>query len=596
MTDIDVLICYRGRFKSQVERLDKLLATHNLGVTFDAEILTPDVDYLKADIEWISLGLQDGGDDTRWRAPISEAVKRSKLVVFLIDTQDRSENVMNEIAWAARSGKPLFIVFNTKGDGHSEDWEGINLGMLEAYYGLVANNPEMPRFGYHFITHDENEGLEDRLTILVNRILSYFDLVQRDAVPRYSLDHETTLADVEASPSIRARRQLREVQQRLANALGQDSSPYTGDMLQVTLEKLHARERDGETRDGRIYPRNSPFSYPEQSERERYRLTEALINKIRPGPFESPDFLVMFARELVSLQMVLGHAVRPVVLIGTIPLAPSNQQVDVILRPDYCVLLVDSSQADFVYQMLKSAVLSWKITSQPGHLPVSMSTRVEDTREVITQSPGLVEGFARSLRRMLEQGIPGSSTSGQPPPAYHPTLSTLIVFQKRFSVAAALARILVLDAGPSAGKISMAEEKNPEVMSPGDWVLAADALAAHLVFESAASLDSVDPTIAYQAILLGLAAQSLIERSIDRLAPLEIIPGSRRMNGVATYFADYLLQGRMPQEAIEQRVAGPREVATTLVMLLEEAATQGYIDPAAIRPSTRWRRNLVEQD
>ena len=39
--DIDILLCYRGRFKRQLERLDRILTTHKLHITFDAQILTP---------------------------------------------------------------------------------------------------------------------------------------------------------------------------------------------------------------------------------------------------------------------------------------------------------------------------------------------------------------------------------------------------------------------------------------------------------------------------------------------------------------------------------------------------------------------------
>ena len=43
MTHIHILLCYRGRFRAQVTRLDELLTQRGLGVTFDAEILQPGV-------------------------------------------------------------------------------------------------------------------------------------------------------------------------------------------------------------------------------------------------------------------------------------------------------------------------------------------------------------------------------------------------------------------------------------------------------------------------------------------------------------------------------------------------------------------------
>lgn len=584
-SDIDILLCYRGRFKNQVERLDELLLAHDVHATYDREILTPDADYFEAEVEWFSLSEENSDNDRSWTGPLSAAVARSALVVFLIDTQDRSENVMNEITWAAQSKKPLFVVFNTKGEGHSEDWEGINLGMLQAFYGFVRRDPDVPQFGYHFITHEKNEGLNDRLTILVNRIISYFKLVKEGKVPQFKLDNSTTMADIEASPRSQARRKLQSAQEKLANAIGLQPSPGDGDPLQRSLDRLHMNERDCETRNGRIYPKHSPFSYPEESERERYRRTEALISATRPGPFENPIFLVMFARELVSLEMVLAQPIRPATLIGTLPYAPSNIPIDSVLRPDYAVLLVDSSYADFVYQMIKSAVMSWKITSPPDRLPVSMSTKAEDTQEVIAESPDLVAGFSHSLSRMLDKGSPGSSSDGPPPSAYQPALSMLIVFQKRFSIAVALARVLVID-----GHRSTTRSEKTDAKTPAEWILAADAIAAYLVFESAQQLDSVDPTVACQSILAGLAAQHLIERSLDTLEPPELVPAIRRMKEITKFFAEYLQQAGITQTEIDQRIKGANTVATTLDMLWQSAVDTDALNPTAIKPAPRWQR------
>ncbi len=80
MTDIDVLLCYRGRFREQVTRLDELLTKRGLGVTFDAEIVCAGVAYGDAEIEWISLGFGKEDGDKSWRvhlAPRSSAARSS---------------------------------------------------------------------------------------------------------------------------------------------------------------------------------------------------------------------------------------------------------------------------------------------------------------------------------------------------------------------------------------------------------------------------------------------------------------------------------------------------------------------------------------
>jgi hypothetical protein len=583
MAEIDVLLCYRGRYHNQVERLDAILASRGLRATYDSEILTRETAYEEAQIAWLSLG--ESGDDKNvaWRGPLSEAVKRSDLVVFLINPRDPSINVMNEIAWAARSGKPLFVVFDSIGGSTSEDYEGFNIGMLQAFYGVSAGNPELLAFGYAFVTHANDDGLDQRLTVLVNRIISYLESVKRGDVQKVRLDNDTTLADVENAPPARACRRLHEAQEKLAKAIGIGTPPNATDMLQRTLALLYSRERDGVVRNGRIYPQNSPFSYPEESERERYRRTEALVNRIRPGPLENPEFLAMLARELVSLEMTQPTLIEPTALVGTVYLCPSNIPVETILEPGFILLLVDATYLDFAYQMLKAAVMSWKITSPPARQPVSMSTKLEDTRATISESPGVVAGFARSLDRMLREGRPGSSTEGVPPAAYHPALSIFGVFEKRFGLAVALARVALL---AGTGKERGSGEAKPP--TPTEWIALADALAVHWVFDSAQKLDGADATVALQSVLLSLASQELIERSINGFAAPELIPAKERAERISKYFLEYSTRSGMPVEEAENRLRGSQQIAATLDILWQEATASRKLKLAR-ECAARWR-------
>ncbi len=592
MTDIDVLLCYRGRFRDQVTRLDELLTKRGLAVTFDAEILQFGVGYGDAEIEWISLGFSEEDGDKSWRGPLKAAVKRSELIVFLIDTQDPSVNVLNEIAWTARSDKALFVVFNTKGEGHSEDWEGIQVGIIQGMYGLIAGDPEVPAFGYHFVTHKSDEGLDERLTILANRITSYLEEVRRGKVGAIRIDAKTTISDVENAPPAQARRRLHAVQERIAQTLGIEAPPIHGDPLQNALALAHRRERDGEIRNGRIYPRGSPFSYPEESERERYRRAEALLESIRPSPFENPYFVEMLARELVSIQMVLEEPMQRTVLVGTVPVTPSDVPGDVLIEPDYAVLLVDESLMDFVYQMLKATVMSWKIVSPPGVLPVSMSSNVDDTREVIAGSPELVSGFARSLGKLLRDGKPGSSTAEMPPQAYHPALSMLGVFQKRFTVAVALARMAALDM--IQAKAARDEARSPAI-TPADWLLAADLMAARWVFDCAVELDTVDPTIPLHGISLALASYGLIERLLSGFRPPEITPASTRMQYLLAFFGEYLVARQVPRDEVEQRQHSVKKIVAALDLLRQAAIESGELDIGKLEISPRWQRHMRQR-
>lgn len=589
MPDIDVLLCYRGRFRHQVERLDDLLTERGLSVTFDSEILQPGVEYDKAEIEWLSLGFGKEDGDTSWRGPLSAAVQRSELIVFLVDTQDPSINVINEIAWTARSGKALFVVFDTKGEGQSPDWEAIQVSTIHITYSLATRDPEVPAFGYHFVTHRADDGLDERLTILANRIVSYLEQVRSHGVPTLRMDSGVTLSDVERAPGARARSRLHAVQEQIARALRVEEPPTDGDPLQNALAVAHERERDGRIQNGRIHPKNSPFSYPEGGERERYRRTEELLERIRPGPFENPYYIEMLARELVSVMMVLGEPLRRTVLVGTTFVTPSDAPADVLIEPDYAVLLVDGSLMDFVYQMLKATAMSWRITSPPGVLPVAMSSKVEDTVQVIAASPELVSGFARSLGRLLSEGRPGSSTEGDPPPAYQPAISMLGVFQKRFNVAVALARMVALDL---MFEKAAREGTRPPSAPSADWVFAADLLAARWVFDSAVELDESDPTVAFQGICLALASYGLIERAVPGFQPPEINAASARAQYIGDFFEGYLASRQMSADEAKARRASGRGVVAALDLLWQGAVGSGELDVGALPISQRWQRHV----
>lgn len=380
------------------------------------------------------------------------------------------------------------------------------------------------------------------------------------------------------------------MQEQIAQAVRIESSPVEGDPLQNALAVAHLRERDGETRNGRIYPKDSPYSYPEEFERERYRRTEALLETIRPGPFENPFLIEMLARELVSIQMLLDEPTTRTVLIGTVFVTPSDVPGDVLIEPDNAVLLVDASLVDHACQMLKAAVMSWKIVSPPGVMPVSMSSRIDDTREVIAQSPELVSRFAQALGRMIREGRPGSTTVGQPPPAYHPALSMLMAFQKRFTVAVALARMVALDMVLAK---AAREEASPPVMPSEEWTLTAERIAARWVFDSAADLDRVDPTIALHGISLGLASYDLIERSLVGFHPPEIVPARARAQHVADFFSEHLVTRQMPREEPERHRDGLRGILATLDLLWQAATESGELGLRDLEISPRWQQHMM---
>jgi hypothetical protein len=89
---------------------------------------------------------------------------------------------------------------------------------------------------------------------------------RRGELDLVKLDNKTTVTDVEKAPPARACRRLHVVQEKISKAVGIET-PNPG-ALQDALDRLYSQERKGVVRNGRIFPPNSPFTYPEKSERQ----------------------------------------------------------------------------------------------------------------------------------------------------------------------------------------------------------------------------------------------------------------------------------------------------------------------------------------
>jgi hypothetical protein len=577
-TAIDILLCYRGRYQPQVRKLDALLAANGLRVTYDSKILSPDTEYFNADVEWMSLGASGEETSVAWRGPVSAAVKQATLLVFLVNPRDPSVNVMNEIGWGAQSGKPLFVVFDNNRDSDSETWEAVNIGYLQAFYGIATMKPgatpgeaptgtlEIPSFGYAFVKHDADDGLDQRLTILVDRIISYLRQARLNAIDTTRLDNKITAADVENAPESRARRRLYDAQEKISLATGSTPAPAASEGFQQTLDRLYAREREAVLRDGRIYPPRTGLSYPEKSERERYRRTEALIKLLRPGAYEYPDFLEMLVRELVSVEMVQASAARRAVLIGTVPLCPSNIPIDLLLDPDYAVLIADSTRIDFVYFMANAAVACW-----------------QDTYATLLSRPALVGTFATHLRDMLERGFPGDSGQDSIPAALLPARELLVTCAMRFYVAVAVARTTLL-----GGISKPSDGVTGATLRPTDWITLSDALASRWVIESALLLDGVEPALAIEGVMLALASQLLIEKFLKGFDAPEKVSASTRMELVCSEFDRSASRvgtslGDAPASSI-----GSHRVPAIVDLLWQVAVDSGKLDLSLMKPAPRW--------
>ena len=174
-----VLLCYRGRYRPQVELLARKLRDRGLTVSYDREILAaPGAESGGEVVEWIDVDPDEQQADVSWRAPLRQAVAGSEVIVFLVDPVDQTSNTYNEIAWVARSGRHAFVIFDTGTQSIPEESQGIFVSQLNATCAVALRTFEVPDYEYLFLAHQDPHELDARLDVVVHRVQEYLERVR----------------------------------------------------------------------------------------------------------------------------------------------------------------------------------------------------------------------------------------------------------------------------------------------------------------------------------------------------------------------------------------------------------------------------------
>jgi hypothetical protein len=600
--EIDVLLCYRGCYREQVVSLAGRLRDAGLKVTYDVEILSdPHATELKdTNVVWFGLGGKSDDGGTRWRAPLRDAIVRADLSAFLYDAQSPSENVWNEVAWVSRSGRNVFFVIDTGRGATSEEHECILLGSLQSLYGMARETltNEIPHFGYQFIAQDDPRALDKRIDVLANRILAYLDKVRRHGLPTLRLDNDLTLEKVRDQPLERARQRLRSIQRRVG-ALGLPAPRVAQieaggeSVFRAILDQLHDREAGATVTNGRLRQKDSPFTYPEASERRRFLRTEGIAQRVRSGPFESSHYFAMLAREAATIEMFVEDALwarqpeakgySAAILPGTLPLSLSRSIPLTSCDKDSAVLLLNAAFLDLCYQIIKLSVGSWTNAKSSKMGSVGFAAHAVQTRERIKSSPQIVDTLINWLHGYCRLGyLEGHSVL--PPVQQQLPLQLLTNYAERFTLAhgyAELGQLDFLQPGPP-----------PDSRPP----LFCDARATETVLATAAKFDAVDPTIALQGCLIAINADDMVRRALAQfpndgsfLLPEAAPVREQRIEVARQAHLKTLQADGVGEKDARQACAAACEAADT-VLLLWEAAQAGFVARIAPleRPCPMW--------
>jgi hypothetical protein len=304
--------------------------------------------------------------------------------------------------------------------------------------------------------------------------------------------------------------ELQRDQAQVRNRLGLAPKDISEGVLVEALAAAERREKAATIEDGRV--RSFAFSYPLALEQKRWTRTRDIIHRVAPGLNEDPAYLEMVARQAASVEMILRreHTDAPNarvsdlcdrVLIATMPsFSPSAVAVTV---KDYFLVLLSAGLIDFVYQVAKVVVLSWKIARDESGR-VSARGKPEDIDATIAANPRLTGHLMMTYANYIYKGVP--RVGGLPPPMLHRVPLTMLTnFNERFILAHEYSHTLFDSIGFDA----------PDDLPRHGEELMADAMAFHLVAESGYVLDGVPPNMSLQGAFFVLSVLDTLRRALD---------------------------------------------------------------------------------
>lgn len=305
--------------------------------------------------------------------------------------------------------------------------------------------------------------------------------------------------------------ELRRRQESVWVSLGLSAGVVRDDVIEQALALATRREREATIDGGKV--RAYGFSYPLEMERKRWARTRDIIQRVAPGPLESPNALEFLARQAASIEMILrgehtdtpntrANDVCDRVLIGTLPsIAPEAKAVTI---KNHFTILLTAGLIDFVYQIAKAVVLSWDVRRNPSG-GVSARGEPDDMDRVLAVNPRVVSHALGTYVNFLFHGLPRVEGLGAPPMDHQLPLTVLINFNERFVLAHEYSHTLFESLGFDA----------PDDLPRHAEELGADWTAFELLAESGWVLDRLPPNVSLQGAFFVFAVLETLRRATD---------------------------------------------------------------------------------
>ena len=181
-------------------------------------------------------------------------------------------------------------------------------------------------------------------------------------------------------------------QQKSVQELAGNYSPISIDALNQALQWADERESRGILKGDVI--RDELLDYPAKLERIRWSRTKDILTRVSPGEDEATRFLKMLARQAASIEVILRQEHKDTpdkriskmcdnVLLATYP--SLNPGAFEYRYKHYFNVFISAGLIDFLYQIAKAVILSWRPKKPPDGVAVSFSFNSEDIDFMLKQ-------------------------------------------------------------------------------------------------------------------------------------------------------------------------------------------------------------------
>jgi len=256
------------------------------------------------------------------------------------------------------------------------------------------------------------------------------------------------------------------------------------------------------------------WKYEREVEEKRIDMTEDLIRRVDPGPFEVPDYFALLAYQAASIELCWAGSPAavdaeqrwPRFLLGTVHAPKAYASADVSQYLGFTLILVNLGLVEFMYQAAKAVIAaSNPVRSYDGKSDIKTSPTRDAIEVELNRNSEPVERLYRTLEAYYFRGYPRAFANEQVRPESSMPLSLLTAFSERF--------IMGHEYGHGFAatlESSFIDADNPKHSEE----FFADQFGMYYTVLSAQMLDGVyDPAVSLSAMTFALACLSILERT-----------------------------------------------------------------------------------